>query len=466
MARALAPRADERFLEPCIGNGSLVRALARRGISSKKIRGLDLEPIPRPSDRYASVVRGIDFLEWSTQTTERFDKIIANPPFLALNRLPSPLKENALRVVEPFSRGRIVLGGNYWHAFLCAGLSLLERDGDLCFLLPAAWDYSNYARTLRDELPKHFEHVYVHRSRSPLFEKVREGSVVLVARGFRRPNRSTARIEHATVKDVLESLVKPVSPTLSTPATIPTFQSTTTFTKLGELVEIRIGAVTGDSAYFLLAEQRRRALGIPARSCVPVLTRSSHTQSSIITRGTWKSLRDTGERVWLFRPTRSQLGHQAVQRYLRLKPENGGCLRQRFKIQCRSPWYETILPSNVNGFLSGMSSAGPWIALSRMQELSATNTLYVVTFKKAKTSADRAAIGLSLLTTSAREALSNVGRRYADGLLKYEPGDLKDVEVPLVTKLRGVINRYRSVIAKLLAGEILEAQRLADDWIQ
>jgi hypothetical protein len=56
---------------------------------------------------------------------------------------------------------------------------------------------------------------------------------------------------------------------------------------------------------------------------------------------------------------------------------------------------------------------------------------------------ERAAIGLSLLTTSAREELAKVGRRYADGLLKYEPGDLEKVEIPLVTELIGVITRYQ-----------------------
>ena len=68
--------------------------------------------------------------------------------------------------------------------------------------------------------------------------------------------------------------------------------------------------------------------------------------------------------------------------------------------------------------------------------------------------------------TSARDALSEVGRRYADGLLKYEPGDLRGIEIPIVTKLKGVASQYRHAVAKLLDGDILEAQRLADDWIQ
>ena len=43
--------------------------------------------------------------------------------------------------------------------------------------------------------------------------------------------------------------------------------------------------------------------------------------------------------------------------------------------------------------------------------------------------------------------------------------DLKDIEVPVVTRFIGVMRRYREAAAKLLDGDFAEAQRLADDWI-
>ena len=328
-------------------------------------------------------------------------------------------------------------------------------------------DYSNYARQCREALPEHFGQVYVHRCRRPLFDHVQERSVVLVARGFRRPNRTVARLEHATINDLVKELAKSFEPTIETVTrervVVP---HGTQLARLGELVEIHVGAVTGDAAYFLLTQDERRALKLPAAACVPVLTRSSHIRSATISHRDWRSLRDAGERVWLFRPSKKHLNHHAVQRYLRLTPENGGCARKRCKVQNRSPWHRTVLPRRVDGFLSGMSSAGPWISLSAMDRLSATNTLYVVTFRDVRTQVGRAAVGLSLLTTVARDALSAVGRRYADGLLKYEPGDLKNVKVPVVTRLKGVVRRYRKAVARLLDGDVVEAQRLADEWIK
>ncbi len=81
--------------------------------------------------------------------------------------------------------GRSVsLGSNYWYAFVCASLTLLKPGGDLCFILPAAWDYANYAASLRDSIPHYFAHFEIHRSRQPMFKLVQEGCVVIVGRGF------------------------------------------------------------------------------------------------------------------------------------------------------------------------------------------------------------------------------------------------------------------------------------------
>jgi adenine-specific DNA-methyltransferase len=466
MANVLDPRPREQFLEPCIGSGALVRALARKGVPAKRIRALDLDPAIRDSDRYARVLRGEDFLHWATHTSERFDKIIANPPYLALSRLGVKLRENAQQVRNPFSGETLPLRGNYWHSFLCASVQLLKRDGSLAFLLPAAWDYSNYADLLRKELPTHFECFDIHRSYTPLFKGVQEGSVVLVAQGFRREHKRFHRGEYFEVRDLLRSLNSRSPSEGSAKDCEVVHRHELHFRRLGELIDIPIGAVCGDARYFLLTEIERRAHKLPASACVPVLSRSGHVRSGLISRQLWERLRVRGERVWLFRPDTRHRHQKAVQKYLRLPLEAGGCDRTRFKVRSRTTWYQTHLPTQVDGFITGMSPVGPWISLSRMSGLSATNTLYVVRFKNATTLAQRAAIGLSLVSSTARQALARVGRRYPDGLLKFEPGDLKDIPVPVVTRLQGVTKRYQQVVRYLIDGNTSKAEELADEWLE
>jgi hypothetical protein len=216
----------------------------------------------------------------------------------------------------------------------------------------------------------------------------------------------------------------------------------------------------------LLTENERREHMLPVSACVPVLSRSAHLSSGLISRTVWERLRDRGERIWLFRPDKHHRRHKGVQRYLRLPIDSGGCDRTRFKIRSRKIWYQTTLPSRVDGFISGMSTVGPWISLSRMPGLNATNTLYIVRFKNASTLAQRAAIGISLVSSLARQALARVGRRYPDGLLKFEPGDLKEIPVPAVTRFRGVTTRYQQVVRHLISGNTAKAEALADDWLK
>lgn len=466
MAHVLEPRPREQFLEPCVGSGALVRALARKAVPPSRIRGLDLDPTARDSDRYATVIRGMDYLQWAAHTPERFNKIIANPPYLALSRLGEKLRKNARQIRNPLSGEPLPLRGNYWHSFLCASLQLLKRDGGLAFLLPAAWDYCDYAEVLREELPKQFEYFDIRRSYTPLFKGVQEGSVVLVGLGFHREHKKFHRGEYFQLKDLLRSLEAPRSTGEAGKGHENARSRELNFRKLGDLIDIPIGAVCGDVRYFLLTENERRAHKLPVNACIPVLSRSGHVRSGLISRRVWERLRDRGERIWLFRPDKRHRSHEGVRRYLRLPTGTGGCDRTRFKVRSRRPWYQTGLPPQVDGFISGMSSVGPWIGLSCMPGLNATNTLYVVRFKNAATLAQRAAIGLSLVSSDARQALARVGRRYPDGLLKFEPGDLKAISVPVVTRLRGVARRYRQVIRHLVDGNVSKAEKLADQWLK
>ena len=464
MADSLQPRVGDSFLDPCIGRGSLVKALARRGIPSHDIRAIDIDSRRLETDKYAEVVRGRDFLRWSCDTEERFDKVIANPPYLALNRLRGTLRKSAKSIRFPFNDEALPLTGNYWHSFLCAALRVLKKNGSICFLLPAAWDFSNYAESLRDELPKHFASVSIHRSQQPLFKGLQEGSVVLIAKGFRRKNHTIRRIEHKNLRHLVEGLRQPTM--VGTPKT-PDLRSSVhdRECRLGDLIEIPIGAVTGDSKFFLLTNAERLSRGLPSAACVPVLTRAAHLQTAYISAKSWQLLRDQGHRVWLFRPSKKQSALAPVRRYLRYGAERGGCRKKGYKIQLRSTWYQTRMPESVHGFMSGMSTGGPWLAISKMPELSASNTLYTVRFKSASTFTERAAIGVGLMTSHVRSMLAILGRQYADGLIKFEPGDLSEIRVPIVQRTKGITSRYRLIISQWLSGNRVEAQRLADEWV-
>ncbi len=468
MVRALSHGPNDIWLEPCVGQGALTSALNRTGVSRDRIIAIDLDESRSSNDSFAQTLRGTEFLAWSLKPPLRFDKIIANPPYINLDQLAPEIKRAALRI-KCVDGTFIGDGSNCWVAFLSACLTLLKPNGSLCFLLPAAWDYANYAATIRNILPNHFEFFEIHRSRDPLFDSVRDGCVVIVGRGFERPHCATTRIEYNSSVDLIKGLrSRPTRniPRITSQTRSIKAKSSEKLCTLGEIMHIRLGGVTGEAKYFLLTEEKRLELGLPTSCLKPVLTRSRHLVSNKMTKKEWNNLRKKGERIWLFDPPPRTLKHRTVKSYLALSPKLGGCHKGRAKIQERNLWYRTVLPKRIDGFISGMSRLGPWISFREMPRLVATNTLYTISFREHLTNDQKAAWALSLIANHQRGTLSKSARIYPEGLYKYEPSDLLNLRVRKIPKrTRGARATYKKAIKLLLNGKIAECQKLAKGWL-
>jgi len=168
--------------------------------------------------------------------------------------------------------------------------------------------------------------------------------------------------------------------------------------------------------------------------------------------------------VWLFDPKPSQLRWPAVTEYVDLAPRDGGCDRRALKVRIREPWYRTPIPRQIDGFMSGMSGWGPWVVFRDMPELAATNTLYVVQFVERMGRDARAAWAMWLLTSDASRHLHRIGRRYADGLVKYEPGDVADLPIRAPIRMSGAYQDYVRAVRLLVKRHKTTSRQIADSW--
>ncbi len=467
LVRALQPSRSAIWLEPCVGKGVFLSALASLNIARERIIAVDLDPIACEVDALATTLRSVDFVIWSQATRRRFDRIIGNPPYVPLSRLDARLREAAVAVRIPGSNSTVPSISNLWFAFLCRCLEILQPGGNLGLILPAAWDFADYADELREDIPRLFQEFYTFRSRRPLFDTVQDGSVVIIGRGFRNEHRHSRRVECRDRKDLISSITSICTSAGSDTSTVFAKRSGHGLgVPLGQVIEIRLGGVTGHAEFFLLTEEKRCSLGLPLWAVTPVISRSRHLTGAVIERHSWLTLLRKGERVWLFNPPNDLASHPSVAKYLSLASEEGGCNRKRYKIKTRTPWYQTPLPVRVDGFMSGMTRSGPWLALRRMRDLNATNTLYVFRFREKTSFASKCALSLAMLTSGVRDELRASCRHYADGLMKHEPGDLNSIKVPSVRGTGGAPAAYRHAVKLLLAGKNKEAFDLADSFFR
>lgn len=457
------PRAA--WLDPCVGSGAFVAALAASGVPRRRITALDVDSRPSQHDRLAQTLRGVDFIRWASNSKARFDRVVLNPPYVPLTRLEhNGVRAAALALRYPDGLP-LSPTANYWCAFLIACLRILKPGAGLCAVLPAAWDFAGYADRVRSTYRHSFSTLTVVRSSKPLFPVVRDGSIIIVARDFGGAPQRESRLE---VHDVIEmTRVLAALPRRGrTRAQASRHRPGTERTcPLAGVASVRIGAVTGDATYFLLTEQQRSTLELPLAAVRPVLTRARHLRRTFATTSLWRSLLGQGERVWLFHPEDEVLEHPSVKRYLGLSLAGGGCDRGRYKVRDRDDWYRSKLPSRVDGFLSGMTHGGPALVLRRMRGLTASNTLYVFSFKERLSFEAKAGWAIALLTSTVREQLRDRTRRYPGGLSKLEPGDLHSLLLPEPSSMRDAIPTLVRATSLFFAGKHSAASAIADRWV-
>ena len=465
LVRTVGTAGAESWLDPSVGSGQLVKAALRAGVPAKTILAVDLQAkLPKLDRLGLESLPGTDFLRWAQGTDRRFDRVIANPPFVRLQELEETLARPALET--RFNGISISATANYWVAFLVAGMRLLKLGGSLAYILPAAYGYANYASTLRAVCAASFHELDVHRVSVPMFDTVSDGSVLLVGRGFgQRPRRQARMIKHQTLAVLIKAVGAPDVPTntsgmRSEESCLPEGQ-----VKFGEIAQIRVGAVTGDADYFLLNEARRVALGLPLAAVRPVLSKAQHIIGPEIDDDAWTGLLSAGKRVWLFHPSAADLSHPEVRTYLDLPEDKGGCKRGALKVRDRDPWYRVPTPESFDGFVTGMSQRRPWVALNCKPDLTISNTLYGVRFPATTNSDDRAAWCLSMLSSTTVESRARLIRQYPQGLLKLEPSDMARLAVRRPTTTVGARDLYRQAIRLIMAGHADAAQAMADEWL-
>ena len=231
---------------------------------------------------------------------------------------------------------------------------------------------------------------------------------------------------------------------------------------LSNLVNIRLGTVTGDSSYFLLSESRRRELRLPISAVSPVLSKAKHLISPKMTPVQWNTLKETDERIWLFKPGPRIVDNRYVKSYLEFGL-NGGCKVENHKISIRKPWFRCADLSACDAFMSGMSTALPTLSMRAMPNLSVTNTLYAVSFLDPNLKEEhRLGVAMSFLLTDVRAQMRTSGRPYAAGLLKHEPCDLLGLMIPRVGEIKVSWNLYRRALQALKEGDEAQCSRIAD----
>ena len=142
MADLISDGSNQRkILEPSAGKGIFLDVLSKRGYLN--VSGIEIDADVANQSQYPIEIA--NFFDYPT--TEKFDIVIGNPPFVRWKNLP-PEQKNYL-LSASFWKKRMSGLTDYLQPFIFKSVDHLVSGGELIFISPLFWMQTYHAEPLR-----------------------------------------------------------------------------------------------------------------------------------------------------------------------------------------------------------------------------------------------------------------------------------------------------------------------------
>lgn len=175
-----------RVLEPSCGDGVFIKALSKNFSNiNLVVDAIDLDKIAIEkttsilADLYGKYcVQNADYLDWCVNNDNHYDLIIGNPPYIS-KKLLTEEQKNKCREIHLKNRNFGSEIHNIWTSFLCDGMSRLNDNGCIAFILPAELLKVKFGEKIQKELLKTFKRIEVFTFSSNVFQNIEQDTIIL-----------------------------------------------------------------------------------------------------------------------------------------------------------------------------------------------------------------------------------------------------------------------------------------------
>jgi len=366
------------------------------------------------------------------------DAVIGNPPFI---RYQEHVGDSRRQSIEAALRQGVRLNGlaSSWAASLAHAAGFLKPEGRLAMVLPAELLTVGYAEPIRAWLRSRFERVNLVLFERLQFQDALADVVLLLAEG--RGGCDSFSLYHVESADDLVD-IKPYAQLNVTPPDagkwtdilVPKKQRglyrevlANHFTPLKTYGTSELGIVTGANKFFTISEPTRLEYELTFDQVVKISPPGTrHLQGTTFSAANWEELLDSGERVWLFRPTADDESPGRVA-YTKLGESLG--VNLAYKCQIRTPWWRPPQVSAPDLFFTYMSHNYPRL-ISNGAKVTFVNSMHGIRLRDTAPKEAAAALPLLCLNSVTMLGAEVNGRSYGGGILKMEPREAAVLPVP------------------------------------
>ncbi|WP_433530303.1 Eco57I restriction-modification methylase domain-containing protein [Micromonospora sp. CA-263727] len=389
-------------------------------------------------------VRHENFLEWLTTKWPDLNGprlLMGNPPYTRHQQMSATEKAAAQAAVGSLAPG---LRSGLSTYFLAASLAALKPSDALCLLLPANWLEADYARPVRQNLwsvVKRPTELHLFPNDLNVFPGAQVAAMVLYVgpERNRRQRMKVVRVSGDLESGFRSTTVNEIERIGRTPASFsprkllavpqPLRLGAIADTPLGVLATVRRGVATGANSFFL--RTRSEADDLPPSACVPAISKLRDLEGDYLDDFEHSQLSMRGIRCWLLNLDADSIKDPKIKNLI-----NEGeklLIHKRHLCDVRDPWY-TVESISVPDILVGPMGKEHFRIVVNTVGAIPTNTLYGLRINRRSEPLLAGAIeSLAgwLRNEEGQQAMRAAARNHhGDGLVKLEPGALKQVRVP------------------------------------
>ncbi len=442
------------WLEPSAGNGAFIRGLDRirdaNRIENCRVKAIELleEEAGKCSQALlAAKIKGTvvnrSFLDWAIDSSEQFDALVGNPPYVRYQFVNTDDRAHAEVLMR---RLGFELKGvsNLWIPFAISGMYMLKPSAPFALVLPNELFSTVSGGQFRERLVRDFASLRLDLFPRESFPDILQDVVVVSGVRARqaRDRRSVKFCEHLVSGDIRWKHVVEASPQswlrhLLTEDEIGAYHEACKLKevfRLADIAKIEVSIVTGANPFFTIDDATVEEFELRPWAR-PLLARTSDCPGLIFTQQDHASARGDGSRAWILdfsaeRPDPTK--HKKALLYLDSGRERS--LHTRFKCRIREPWYR--VPQIRSGRLLLTKRAHLYHRLILNDaDVFTTDTIYrgeMLPLFAHRTNDLVAGFQNSLTLLSSEIE----GRTYGGGVLELVPSEVARLRIPLVPMAR------------------------------
>ncbi|MGB0930730.1 MAG: Eco57I restriction-modification methylase domain-containing protein, partial [Chitinophagales bacterium] len=388
-----------------------------------------------------------DYFSWyQNHSTQQYDCVVGNPPFIRYHHFPEPSRSYAMTMMQQNGLKPNKLT-NIWVPFIVGGITQLKPNGRLAMVVPAELLQVGYAKQLRIFLVQNFEEIHIIACNQMFFEKAQQ-EVVLVLADKKRTTSNPHTLASINLMDTEDvEALKAKVPTLRTGpgylkkvdnvkekwlkyflsnkeiGLMRKLRDEKIVTNFEEHALVNVGIVTGKNAYFMCSKEEVERYDLQEH-ILPIIGRTHQLKGAKIDKESFEKLVADGQKTYLFYTKKQLNGLTSEKTYQYIQEGEKLGVPKGYKCRIRKIWYAVPSVWIPDAFLFRQIYDFPRLVQNNC-EATCTDTIHRVKFRSNKN------LVLSNFYTHLTAASAEIeGRSYGGGVLELEPSEARRLLIP------------------------------------